>query len=410
MRNLTLLSLLLFLATVPSAAQDSCNDCHDDPAPAEFAESVHGSFDCVDCHSDPVSDDHPADVGKVDCGMCHDDVLEAYASSVHGLARENGATEAPGCATCHGDIHFMVSLSDPSSPVHRLRLPGTCGNCHADPAIVEKFGIPMARPLDAFRQSVHGRLTAENGGATCGDCHRSHDVYRASDPRSSVFHAKLHETCGACHAEIAETYSKSVHGTALVKGAREAPVCTDCHGEHRILSPREKDSPVFATNIPKMTCGRCHSDLRLAEKYDIDVSTVLSHEDSYHGLAARSGTVTVAHCASCHGVHDILPSSNPLSHIHPDNVAATCGNCHPGAGSRFAIGAVHVLASEPEHAAVYWVRWVYLLLIYVTIGGMILHNLLDLIRKTRTRPLTSPPWPWISRRGCCSASGSPTHC
>jgi cytochrome b subunit of formate dehydrogenase len=133
----------------------------------------------------------------------------------------------------------------------------------------------------------------------------------------------------------------------------------------------------------------------LSEKFGLKATQVAAFEDSFHGLASRSGDATVANCASCHGVHDILPSSDERSHIHPSNLAATCGTCHPGAGATFAIGAVHVLPADPEsaHPAVYWIRAVYLWLIVLTIGGMLLHNGLDFWRKARLpalRALAAP--------------------
>jgi cytochrome b subunit of formate dehydrogenase len=117
---------------------------------------------------------------------------------------------------------------------------------------------------------------------------------------------------------------------------------------------------------------------------------VPAYADSFHGLAMRAGAATVAHCASCHGVHDILPSSDPRSHIHKDNLAATCGHCHPGAGRRFAIGPVHVLLTAAEHPAVFWVRRIYLWLIAGVIGAMVVHNVLDLHRKARNPPDREP--------------------
>jgi cytochrome b subunit of formate dehydrogenase len=90
----------------------------------------------------------------------------------------------------------------------------------------------------------------------------------------------------------------------------------------------------------------------------------------------------VANCASCHGVHNILPSSDPKSTINPKNLPGTCGKCHPGAGTRFAISQVHLAAdSAGEPAPLRWVRQFYLLLIPVTIGLMLLHNGGDWLRK-----------------------------
>ncbi len=383
----------LFLVIAPDVRGETvCTDCHE-IQPAAFSSSVHGGMECVDCHEGAATIPHEETPSKPECSACHEEVASVYAGSVHGQARINGKGEAAGCADCHGPFHEIVPSGDPASPVHPARQPATCGRCHANPEMVAKFKIPVARPIEAYEASVHARaVAAGEGGATCSTCHSSHALYASSDPRSSVSHQSVAKTCAACHGEVAEAYSRSVHGVAAAHGAREAPVCTDCHGEHRILAPSEPGSPVYATNIPKMTCGRCHGDLRLAEKYGLDAGNVTSYQDSYHGLAARAGEVTVAHCGSCHGVHAILPSSDPKSPIHPNNLASTCGKCHPGAGASFAIGKVHVLATEPEHAAVYWARRLYILLIWVVVGGMLLHNGLDLYRKARgPLPLRPPP-------------------
>jgi cytochrome b subunit of formate dehydrogenase len=190
-------------------------------------------------------------------------------------------------------------------------------------------------------------------------------------------------TCGSCHAEIAKQFDLSIHGLAVVAGVLDSPVCTDCHGEHRILAVSDNGSPVSATNIPLRVCGPCHSDLRLGEKYGLPADQVPSYDESFHGLAARGGVQKVANCASCHGVHYILPSSDPDSYIHPDNLASTCGKCHAGAGTQFAIGPVHVLADHTPNIVAHWIRLIYIPLIWITVVGMLLHNLLDLVKKTR---------------------------
>lgn len=390
-RPMVLSTFVFFLGAIvlaPSAASesttDTCAECHEDVSTASLSDSVHGGFDCVDCHAEIDAHLEGEAIPWVDCSVCHDDVSEAYAASIHGQKLGDGVDEAPKCQTCHGDPHGILPASEPASPVHPDRLADTCASCHSDPSFVEKFDIPRVQPIEAYRASVHARLVEEGlPGPTCNDCHDSHAIYPGFDPRSSVNHRRVPETCGQCHSDIVEVYNQSVHGVDALQGIPEAPVCTDCHGEHRILSPASPEAPTFATNVPKMTCERCHSDLTLAEKFGLDMSKVANYEDSYHGLASRSGRITVANCGSCHGVHDVLPSSDPRSSIHPDNLPETCGQCHPGAGTRFAIGEIHVSDKDREHTAVYWIREIYIWLIFGTIGGMILHNLLDLYRKTR---------------------------
>ncbi|MFQ5528023.1 MAG: cytochrome c3 family protein [Thermoanaerobaculia bacterium] len=347
-------ALVAVLLAAPALAQDSdeCLDCHDpgDDTPdasapiGAVAESVHGFAECLDCHPGAETDEHMEGGLTPGCADCHDETVAALEASVHG--RQGGAAEWAngGCQVCHGPVHRLVAQSEPASPIHRSRIAETCGVCHADTALAEELGIRLVQPLAAYSASVHARAVAEgNGGARCTSCHGAHDILPSVEPSSKVHREQVPETCGDCHEEIAAVFEASVHGKASAHGIQESPVCTDCHGEHRILGPDYEDSPVYATNIPKMTCGRCHADLSLSDKFGIATDKVPAYADSFHGLASRAGSITVASCSSCHGVHDILPSSDPASHIHADNLAQTCGNCHPGAGSRFAIGPGHVL-------------------------------------------------------------------
>ena len=187
-------------------------------------------------------------------------------------------------------------------------------------------------------------------------------------------------TCGTCHTEIAKTYLASVHGKAFLRGVSSVPVCTDCHGEHIILAPSELGSLVNPARVSTATCGRCHSDERLASRFNMPSQNVRTYEASFHGLANRGGSTTVANCASCHGVHNILPSSDPNSTINPKNLAQTCGACHPGAGERFAIGRVHETMAS-EHPVVRWIRLGYLTIIPLTLGFMLVHNGIDFFSK-----------------------------
>ena len=363
--------------------------------------TVHGDagVDCGSCHAGHEDFPHEKSEPLAACATCHEDAARELAASVHGGTASSGV-ERPSCTACHGPMHALRPADDEASPIHPKRLAATCGRCHADPAFMRGTDVKLAQPLAAYAESVHARrVEAGEHAATCGSCHGSHDIRRADDPRSRVHRKNVPQTCGQCHDAIARAFAASVHGRAAARGIREAPVCTDCHGEHRILGPGDKDSPVFASNVPKMACERCHADVRLTEKFGLKSTAVAAFESSFHGLAGRVGNASVANCASCHGVHDILPSSDPRSHVNPANLPATCGVCHPGAGTTFAIGAVHVLPEERDrtHPAVYWVRIAYLWLIAIVIGAMTVHNALDLRRKAASG-LVPPVVPTSERR------------
>ena len=125
-------------------------------------------------------------------------------------------------------------------------------------------------------------------------------------------------------------------------------------------------------------CSRCHASERIVTRYKA-VNRVKTFFESYHGLAVQSGSARAANCASCHGVHNILASTDPRSTIYRTNLVATCGKCHPGATSHFVEGKIHIdeaVADDLPGRINQWVRRIYVVLIVLTIGGMFLHNFL----------------------------------
>ncbi|MBI3670903.1 MAG: hypothetical protein HY237_14125, partial [Acidobacteria bacterium] len=362
----------------------SCASCHAQP-PAEVARSAHqplGAQACASCHGRAHETGRAATSATQACAACHGQIVRDYQSGVHASVRRTGDPEGANCLSCHGPTHKILSARAPASPVAKKNLPDTCGACHANPDFLARHNIPFAHPVEAYRLSVHGRAVAagNRSAASCSDCHANHAIFPGRDPRSKINHWNVMETCGACHTAIKNTYQQSVHGAAVARGVPGAPVCTGCHGEHNILAPSEPQSLVNPARVSGVTCGHCHSDERLAQRYNLPSDKVPSYADSYHGLALRSGAQTVANCASCHGVHNILPSSDLRSTIHPANLSKTCGSCHPGAGGKFAIGSVHIRsATRSEHAAVRWIRVAYWILIPLTLAFMVLHNALDFL-------------------------------
>jgi len=364
----------------------NCRNCHETP---DFEGSIHGIVaECKSCHGshdirsakDPKSSVSRINISGV-CGKCHDEALTLFSASAHGGIPGTGKTRTPSCVTCHGAHNIVPGANKKSQS-------SLCLKCHLDdPEIQKQVGFSAAF-LSGYKKSIHGvALEAGNQkSATCSDCHGSHDLKKASDPFSSVNKRNIVQTCSLCHSEIAAVYKGSIHGTALQKGNLDSPTCADCHGEHEIYARKDPRSPVAPVNVSVQVCGACHNSVQLSQKYGLPSQQFNSFQDSYHGLAARAGAVKVANCASCHGVHNIKPSSDPVSTVHKSNLAATCGQCHPGAGENFARGAVHVVISRDSDSKIlYWIRTIYIVLIVVIVGFMFLHNLLDFVQKTRHR-------------------------
>jgi len=286
----------------------------------------------------------------LDCTACHTDKAQALKSSAHaGLS----------CTTCHTGIKVFPHPKNIALP--------TCGQCHAKQAT-------------EYARSAHGVAHA-GGNKAAPDCQVCHgDAHQLQRTNTWAFKKSIPELCGACHGQIYEKYQSSVHGQAIARGVYEAPVCTTCHTAHSVEPPTNPSSTVFATHIPE-TCGQCHGNVRLVSKFNLPRDRLLSYDASFHGMALKEGSETVANCASCHAIHLILPSSDPRSTINPKNLPKTCGKCHPGAGDRFALGPIHELPGLAEPAGVRWIRNFYLFLIPLLIGLMFLHNAGDWIRK-----------------------------
>jgi cytochrome b subunit of formate dehydrogenase len=292
------------------------------------------------------------------CASCHADQAKKIPTSAHADV---------GCATCHAQHGTNPHPAGVPKP--------KCSDCHGDQA-------------GEHAASVHGQALKHGNAAapSCDVCHG--DVHELKDTETTVFHQGIPDTCGMCHSDIAAQFKASVHGQAVAKGVSAAPVCTNCHGEHQILSPKAAASTVNPNHI-RETCGSCHGNVQLARKFGLPVDRIVSFDQSFHGLAARTGSQTVANCASCHGVHNILPSSDRRSMINAANLPKTCGQCHPGAGTRFALGPIHQVKGNGESKAVGWARRAYLILIPLTLGFMLLHNLGDWLRKLHQKRFQS---------------------
>ncbi|HUI11743.1 MAG TPA: cytochrome b/b6 domain-containing protein [Bacteroidota bacterium] len=378
----------------------NCVSCHDGEQFTRYAASVHGSpgggspaLRCADCHGNHAiagvsaeSTEARKQFAVATCSRCHAAEESRFMASDHGIALASGVRGAPTCIDCH-DEHDVRKPSDAAARTNHARVAAMCLRCHLDNPDVRNRVGPSAGFISSYENSVHARAVSrgDSTAATCTDCHGSHDMRKGSNPESGVARRNIASTCGRCHGAVLEQYRGSIHGTKFAAGVTASPVCTDCHGEHNILSPNDAASPVAARNVSAQVCSPCHASVRLTRKFGLASDRFQSFADSYHGLAGRAGSVEVANCASCHGVHDIKPSSDSTSRISARNIARTCGTCHPGANENFARGSVHVIATSGNERILYVVSTGYILLIALVIGGMFLHNLLDFLRKSRRK-------------------------
>lgn len=378
---LLLCSLFQFAERSAAQSQSLASPSPTPPAAPTNQSATKPDLLCSGCHGPGKTLPYLGDA------LFHSAPHGEYDRSFHALSKRNG-TKSAKCLDCHtrdGDLTTLLPAGDPKSTINRSNIAETCGRCHGDKSVMQGSGI-SERPFLSYRESVHAKAVAlgNSNAAVCTDCHNSHDIQPASNPKSSIAKVNIPATCGKCHQTESAEFVQSVHGEAVLRGVSRSPACTDCHGIHKIDTPSDRATATGAATVATESCAKCHEGVALTQEFGVASGRVSSYRDSYHGLASQLGSKVVANCASCHGVHNILPSSNPRSMISATNLPQTCGQCHVGASANFTKGRIHLTSGLTSEAptedlgviGTRIVRRIYVPLIVLVIGGMLVHNAL----------------------------------
>jgi cytochrome b subunit of formate dehydrogenase/uncharacterized protein with PIN domain len=370
-------------------ADRDCLSCHAQPGvkastdgrplhvdAAQAAGSRHAKIACVQCHTNgSPSEVRPCRTmtGKVDCSICHAEVVTTYQASTHGQLAAQGSPDAPTCSGCHG-THGIRGRAQTDSPTYSQNIPILCGGCHRHG---EKAAVrspdPERQIVESYVESIHGKGLLESGltvTATCVDCHTAHGELPQADPRSSVHRANVAATCAQCHRGIYDLFVNSIHSPTVSRSKEPLPTCADCHSSHTI---RRVDREDFRFTVMDQ-CGRCHGELSK------------SYFETYHGKVSNLRGAATAKCHDCHGAHDILPVWSPKSHLSRQNIVKTCGRCHPGSNRRFAGYLTHATHHEPrKYPGLFFAFWGMTALLIGTLFVAGLHTLAWLPRSLRYR-------------------------
>ena len=342
-----------------------CGKCHREGAPVarvynipeknildNYSESIHGeglfkrglivTATCNDCHGNhlvlphenPRSSTSPYNIAKT-CMKCHTRIEEVHAKVIRGELWEEKPGAIPACSDCHRS-HKMrketlaIGISD-----------RVCMKCHRQEGIhkvVEGQNVSLHVEESELQKSAHRNIP-------CVKCHTDVDP-RLSRPCQSSGRID----CSNCHSRVAKEYADSDHGQSRFLKKKDVPYCTDCHGKHLVLSPKNEDSPSYRANVPRL-CGKCHrQEGKAARVSKVDKgNVVVDYSTSVHGVGLQQkGLLPSAICTDCHNVHLILPHTDDRSSIYAKNLPATCGTCHRGIYNKFEKSIHSPLVSKTE--------------------------------------------------------------
>ncbi len=252
------------------------------------------------------------------CGVCHPAERVQFERSSHAL-------EGVRCVSCHGgDDRSLVAGAAHGAGFRgrpaRRDIPALCATCHSDESRMRPYNLPVDQ-YALYQTSGHGQRLARGDAqvAVCSDCHGAHEILAPRDPASSVYQLNIPRTCGRCHG-----------GGAPGKAGRPdvlKPYLSSVHAK-ALLEQGNLRAPscvschgVHGANPPNIgdidkVCGQCHTAER---RY----YTAGGH------AVARGGKRP--ECASCHEAHGVQPA-------RPERLASSCVGCHAGDPRRLDLG------------------------------------------------------------------------
>ena len=271
----------------------------------------------------------------------------------------SAAPDAATCLGCHGSMEGAVNVNQEkfSKSVHGSF---DCVMCHMTLKGAQHQGLSGAKPDKAIQELA----TAISSKSKI-------------DPLAQA-------ACATCHPDVYEAYKASVHGqNVMVKKSSDGPVCTSCHGSPHYIQPKaSKESAVNHFNVVQ-TCGVCHEEKMMSEKYGFSPQVMERYKESFHGRKLRVGRSGAPACPDCHGSHDIKSAKDPASPVAGPNKIATCGKCHSGATPKFVAAITH----QAPHPVAHFTEIALILLTVSVFLFICLHVLLDIYADIRDRLL-----------------------
>ena len=271
-------------------AKMQCVACHTDIT--DNAETSHAhqknpaqalnKVDCASCHQDlwAKAQKEGNTAQKPRLGVIAQNI-ELYQKSFHARPNVDDKNKPnASCNDCHDTHSFNIPpANSPERVKWRLGISATCGeSCHTD-------------QLEAYTDSVHGQESINKHNpksAVCTDCHSSHAVSNTSgDP----FKLTISAQCGSCHEANFASYKATYHGQISTLGYAYTAKCYNCHGSHDILKADDPKSKIHA-DTRMTTCESCHNGKKDLAKAPAGFASFQPH--GHHGDFKRYPQIWIA--------------------------------------------------------------------------------------------------------------------
>lgn len=129
--------------------------------------------------------------------------------------------------------------------------------------------------------------------------------------------SQTNDDCLMCHEDHSlskikqgKTISLYVDKNKIGKSVHKKVTCASCHKDAAVTEFPHPE------NLKPVECGTCHKNAQMQFLTGI------------HGQALKLNAPYAPDCKECHGKHDVLNRTNPLSRTYKMNIPILCGRCH----------------------------------------------------------------------------------
>ncbi len=217
--------------------------------------------------------------GADNCAECHDEVVEAFNQTSHGVYFSGDAGVADACASCHGSgLAHIEEGGDPELIINPSKHDQfgdreLCLNCHND------------RQYDDWSFSAHA-----GADVGCSSCHTVHSNFEKSLKSSTP------KLCYDCHPDVRAAVSMPSHHP-IAEGKMECQDCHSIHGGQASFAMEDRSREL---------CFSCHAEMEgpfIYEHAPVTEDCGVCHQP--HGSVADNLLVQSEPtlCLSCHAMH-----------------------------------------------------------------------------------------------------------